>query len=174
MIKGVNTKNTVVCFVGLGSNLGNPIKQVNGALGELALLPETHLMVCSSLYKSSPIGPSRQPDYVNAVAELETRLSAQDLLIKLQEIEQRHQRSREARWGPRTLDLDLLLYGSDVIHGDNLVVPHPEMHKRNFVLIPLCEIAPQLTIPGRGQITELLQECPDNEISVITKNKKII
>lgn len=148
-------------LIGLGSNLFDPVKQVTTALSELGELPETLLSRASSLYRSDPIGPAGQPDYINAVAALETRLAPESLLDHLQEIENLHGRVREVRWGPRTLDLDILLYGDQVIRTDRLSVPHPEIRFRGFVLFPLDELAPDLEIPGLGSINSLLATLPD-------------
>jgi 2-amino-4-hydroxy-6-hydroxymethyldihydropteridine diphosphokinase len=147
-------------FVGLGSNLGRPVSQVRDALHELDALQGTRLMHRSSLYRSAPLGPVRQPDYINAVAMLETRLAPYALLDRLQAIEQDHGRVRGRRWGPRTLDLDLLLFGDRRIASERLRVPHPEIARRPFVLFPLNEIAPDLTLPGIGPLASLLRDLP--------------
>ncbi|MDF2182304.1 2-amino-4-hydroxy-6-hydroxymethyldihydropteridine diphosphokinase [Neptuniibacter sp. CAU 1671] len=150
---------SVLCYIGLGSNLDQPVQHVQCALEELALLPNTVLLQHSSLYSSTPVGPQDQPDFINAVAALSTRLSPDALLDELQALEQAHQRVRERHWGPRTLDLDLLLYGNEVIDTDRLKVPHPYMTERNFVLYPLAEIAPMCEIPGADTLTTLLSGC---------------
>lgn len=144
-------------YIGLGSNLGEPRQQLLQAIEELAGLPVTSLMACSSLYRSEPLGPGDQPEYLNAVAELRTQLPAESLLEKLLEIETRHGRRRTSRrWEPRTLDLDLLLYGQSVLNAPRLQVPHPELAKRSFVLYPLLEIAgPDLYVPGQGRLGTL-------------------
>nr|WP_298965113.1 2-amino-4-hydroxy-6-hydroxymethyldihydropteridine diphosphokinase [uncultured Halomonas sp.] len=135
-----------LAYISLGSNLESPIEQVRTAVDELATLPLTRLLAASSLYASRPVGPQNQPDFINAVAALETRLSPLALLDQLQALEQRHRRRRQRHWGPRTLDLDLLLYGHDDIQTPRLHVPHPQMTARAFVLAPLAEIAPALTL----------------------------
>ncbi len=150
---------SVLCYIGLGSNLDQPVQHVQRALEELALLPNTVLLQHSSLYSSAPAGPQDQPDFINAVAALSTILSPDALLDELQAVEQAHQRVRERHWGPRTLDLDLLLYGNEVIDTDRLKVPHPYMIERNFVLYPLAEIAPMCEIPGADKLTTLLSGC---------------
>ena len=150
-----------IAYIGLGSNLDNPVNQVRSALGELSGLPETRRVAQSGLYRSAPLGPADQPDYVNAVAALQTTLSAEFLLDALQAIELRHHRERAQHWGPRTLDLDLLLFGDSVIQSDRLTVPHPELANRRFVLQPLFEIAPASVVPGLGKLTDLLAVCPD-------------
>lgn len=148
------------CFIGLGSNLEDPVQQVRDALAELSQLPRSSLRAQSSLYRSDPVGPAGQPDYINAVAELATDLEAHELLDQLQAIEQLHQRKRVQHWGPRTLDLDLLLYGEQHIESSRLTVPHPYLSQREFVLYPLAEIASDLQLPAGIHIDELLAKCP--------------
>ncbi len=150
----------IQAYIGLGSNLQNPRQQVSEALAELDDLPRSRVLLRSSLYRSDPIGPPGQPDYVNAVARLETALAPLELLDQLQSLEQHHQRKRLVRWGPRTLDLDLLLYGQSVIQCDRLTVPHPYLSERNFVLYPLQEIAPDLVLPDGRPLRALLPHCP--------------
>ena len=145
-----------VAYVGLGSNLNRPLRQVRDALQELRQIPGSRLVRHSPLYRSAPIGPPDQPDYVNAVAMLATELDPFDLLDALQAIETRHGRERSVHWGPRTLDLDLLLYADRRIDSPRLQVPHPQLHRRAFVLVPLHDIAPQLTVPGHGALSALL------------------
>ncbi len=147
-------------FVGLGSNLDDPLAHIRQALRELKGLPQTRLVCRSSLYRSRPLGPVAQPDYINAVAELETGLEPEALLSELQAIEQTHGRERGERWGPRTLDLDILLYGDRQLDRPHLRVPHPELTNRAFVLYPLAEIAEDLSIPGWGPLAALLVRCP--------------
>ncbi|QFU03251.1 2-amino-4-hydroxy-6-hydroxymethyldihydropteridine pyrophosphokinase [Halomonas sp. THAF5a] len=137
-------------WIGLGSNLDGPREHVARALEELDGLPLTRRVAASRLYASRPVGPADQPDYVNAVAELTTRLSPLALLDQLQALEQRHGRVRGRRWGPRTLDLDLLLYDDRRLALPRLTLPHPEMVRRAFVLVPLAELAPRLTLDGRS------------------------
>ena len=152
---------TCPAYVALGSNLNDPAAQIERAINALADLPESRLLRCSRLYVSPPMGPQDQPDYVNAVVQLETSLEPFALLDALQAIEAAQGRTRTGqRWGARTLDLDLLLLG-DLMHDDpRLTLPHPGMHERDFVLYPLAEIAPQLKIPGLAPINELLAQCP--------------
>lgn len=149
----------VQVYVGLGSNLDDPAGQLQRAIYELAEIPATHLISCSGFYRSVPLGPSDQPKYLNAVARLETSLSPLTLLDELQRIENAHGRKRTLRWGARTLDLDLLLFGTQIIDSPRLQVPHPEIPERNFVLYPLQEIAPDLEIPGKGTLGELIESC---------------
>jgi 2-amino-4-hydroxy-6-hydroxymethyldihydropteridine diphosphokinase len=134
-------------YVGLGSNLGDPVRQVETALEELDRLPQTRLVKRSSLYRTAPEGYAHQPDFINAVARLETGLPAERLLDELQALEARHGRTRSFPNAPRTLDLDLLLYGSLALNTERLTVPHPRMREREFVLAPLREIAPDLELP---------------------------
>lgn len=143
-------------YIGLGSNIDQPERHVRKALVDLAALPSTRLAGESSLYGSPPLGPRNQPDFVNAVAGLETALTPLVLLGHLQRIERRHGRKRVQHWGRRTLDLDILLYGAITIEHPQLKIPHPHMHERLFVLAPLNELQPGLTIPGRGNLSRLL------------------
>lgn len=148
----------VTVYIGLGANLGDPRRQVEQAIAELAILPHGRLLAVSPLYRTAPVGPPDQPDYINAVARIDTLLSPRGLLVALQCIERRHGRVRDgSRWGPRTLDLDILLYGDAQIDAPGLHLPHAEMHRRAFVLVPLADIAPPgLWIPGRGALGALL------------------
>jgi 2-amino-4-hydroxy-6-hydroxymethyldihydropteridine diphosphokinase len=146
-------------FIALGSNLDNPASQVRAAFDELAELPSSHLLMRSSLYRSAPIGRLDQPDFLNAVAQIETGLSPHDLLKALFEIERRHGRVRKYANAPRTLDLDLLIYDNLECNDPGLILPHPRMHQRAFVLQPLLEIAPHTRVPGHGSVAELLAAC---------------
>lgn len=150
----------IECYIGLGSNLKNPIQQVQSAISHLSNWRDLKLIKTSSLYQGAPLGPSDQPDFINAVACIRTTLAAIQLLNQLQAIEQIHKRKRAQRWGPRTLDLDLLLYGNQTILSARLQVPHKEMKQRNFVLYPLFEIAPQLHLPDGQSLKALLSGCP--------------
>jgi 2-amino-4-hydroxy-6-hydroxymethyldihydropteridine diphosphokinase len=156
-----------VAYVGLGANLGDPRRQLEQALRELDELPDTRVRASSSFYRSAPVGYTDQPDFVNAVAELETRLSAKRLLAGLQAIEGRHGRSRSFANAPRTLDLDLLLFGDERLAAPGLSVPHPRMHERAFVLMPLVEIAPDAAIPGQGMARDLLERCRSQAVQKI-------
>jgi len=146
-------------YIGLGSNLDRPLEQIKRAFDELHEIPRSRCLRRSPLYCSHPMGPRDQPDYVNAVAALETRLPPHDLLTALQGIEQAHHRVREQHWGARTLDLDLLLYGDRVISSSDLEVPHPGLTERAFVLYPLLDIAPELRVPGHGSVAMLAAAC---------------
>jgi len=137
-------------FVALGANLDDPAAQVRAALAALADLPQTRVVAASSLYRTAPVGLAGQPDFINAVAELRTALDPQALLDALLTTEANFGRVRAERNGPRTLDLDLLLYDTAVIDRPHLHVPHPRLHLRAFVVVPLAEIAPDISIPGRG------------------------
>ena len=150
----------VDAWIGLGSNLDDPVDQVTTALSELDGIEGCRVAAVSSLYASPPMGPPDQPDYINAVARLATTLPAVDLLDALQAIEQRHARVRSRHWGPRTLDLDLLLYAQAVIDTTRLTVPHPGIGTRNFVLYPLAELDRTLVVPGLGVVEDLLGQCP--------------
>lgn len=144
-----------VC-VALGANLGDPATQLEQALAELARLPDTRLTARSALYCSRPVGFAEQPDFVNAAACLDTRLSARALMAALLAIESRFGRDRSFKNAPRTLDLDLLLYNGLVMREAGLTLPHPRMHERAFVLLPLAEIAPATLIPGHGTVQDCL------------------
>jgi 2-amino-4-hydroxy-6-hydroxymethyldihydropteridine diphosphokinase len=154
-------------YVGLGSNLDDPRTQIENALLELRSLPDTELLRASSLYRSAPVGYAEQPDFLNAVARLDSGLDAEALLAELKEIERRHGRSRSFANAPRTLDLDLLLFGDSVMEAAGLTLPHPRMHERAFVLAPLAEIAPGASVPGRGRVEDLLAACRDQRIERI-------
>ncbi len=153
-------------YVGLGANLGNARTCVEQAAAQLATWPGVSRFVLSPLYRSAPVGSSG-PDYVNAVARFDTNLSANDLLHILQSLELSHGRVRPYRNAPRTLDLDLLLYGTRAIQEPDLIVPHPRMHERAFVLRPLADLAPDMLLP-QGPIQALLDACSDQALSPIT------
>lgn len=148
----------VRAFIGLGSNLNDPKAQLFRAIDALHQIPQSRLTAVSHLYRSVPMGPADQPDYINAVAMLDTRLSPLALLDALQNIENAQGRVRgKEQWGPRTLDLDLLLYGAEIIDSVRLKVPHPGLGERNFVLYPLAELAPELILPDGRSLQELLE-----------------
>jgi 2-amino-4-hydroxy-6-hydroxymethyldihydropteridine diphosphokinase len=144
-------------FIGLGSNLGDRESMIRMALDDLARLPETTLVRASSLYDTEPVGDVDQPNFLNAVAQIDTELTARQLLWNLQLIERRLGRVRTQKWGPRTIDLDLLLYGALVVDEPDLKVPHPELIRRSFVLVPLVELDPLLVHPVTHEtlLTEL-------------------
>lgn len=161
-------------YIGIGSNLNDPVTQVETALNALSQLSESCLRRHSSLYRSAPMGPADQPDYINAVAELETSLEPVGLLNKLQEIETQQGRTRAERWGPRTLDLDLLLYGRMVLDDPGLVLPHPGIADRPFVLYPLSELVSDIEIPGQGMLGTLLADCPSSGLSKLDQPDKLV
>ena len=144
-----------IAYIALGSNLHTPREQLKCALNALAQLPQTQLMAVSSFYRSKPLGPQDQPDYLNAAVEISTALSPLALLDELQRIENEQGRVRLRRWGERTLDLDILLYGDEIIQTERLTVPHYDMHNREFVIVPLAEIAPNLILPNGQKLAEL-------------------
>jgi len=151
----------VMVYIGLGSNLATPEVQIKAARQAIKALSAIQETAFSSLYRSPPMGPQDQPDYVNAVMAVETTLPALELLHCLQKIELDHGRVRkDERWGARTLDLDILLYGQQVIQQPDLIVPHYGMAERAFVLCPLQEIAPTLQVPEFGDIATLVRHCP--------------
>ena len=154
----------VSVFIGLGSNLQDPQHQISKAITALEALPESQMLAVAPCYRSLPMGPADQPDYINTVVHMETGLSALALLDQLQAIERSQGRERAERWGARTLDLDLLAYGNDEIHHPRLTVPHPGIAEREFVLYPLCDIAPTYKIPGLGPVSELRDACAPNGI----------
>lgn len=158
-----------MAVIGLGANLGNARASVLDALGVLDLLPKTRLLRSSRLYRTPAWGQTAQPDFINAVALLDTKLEARALLDRLLAIERDFGRMRSAneRWGPRTLDLDLLLFGDAVIDEPGLQVPHPHLHERAFVLVPLADIAPELTIPGRATVGDLASAMASDGIEAL-------
>ena len=150
-------RSRVIAFVALGSNLDDPPAHIRRALGALADLPTTRLVRRSSLSRNPPAGYRDQPDFVNAVAQIETQLQPRELLDQLLAIEQVHGRVRQASNGPRTLDLDILLYGGQTVQEPGLTIPHPRMLERAFVLVPLAEIAPDAVLPAGGRIADLVR-----------------
>ena len=154
-------KPMINVFVGLGSNLDGPLLQLKKAIEGLKSITDTELLEVSNFYLSAPMGPQDQPDYINAVAKLSTSLPAEKMLDELQEIENNHGRTRTQRWGARTLDLDILLYGNDVINTERLIVPHNGLSERNFVLYPLKDLVDDsFEMPKLGAINDLLATCP--------------
>ena len=169
--------NSMICYIAIGSNLADSVALNRQALDDMAGLAQTSLLRASSLYRSDPVGPQDQPCFINSVAEIATRLEPLMLLQSLQAIEQQHGRIRGRRWGPRTLDLDILLAGEQVIEHARLSVPHPHMASRAFVLLPLYEVAPELQIPGFGKLSGMLDavahqavcKLPDSEMITVQK-----
>jgi 2-amino-4-hydroxy-6-hydroxymethyldihydropteridine diphosphokinase len=145
-----------LAYIALGSNLDQPRARVKAAIRALDDLPQTRLLRASSLYRTAPVGLLAQPDFVNAVAQVTTRLSPQSLLLALHAQETAQGRARSVPNAPRTLDLDLLLYANKIMRTPDLILPHPRLHLRAFVLLPLREIAPDLRIPGRGALAAWL------------------
>ncbi|KOE68987.1 2-amino-4-hydroxy-6-hydroxymethyldihydropteridine diphosphokinase [Aggregatibacter actinomycetemcomitans] len=161
-------------YVALGSNLADPQAQLVAALRAMNQLPDSRLISVSSFYQSKPLGPQDQPDYVNAVACLETALSPFALLDELQRIEQEQGRVRLRRWGERTLDLDILLYAEQTIQSERLIVPHYDMHNREFVIIPLAEIAPSFSLPNGQSIRELMQNFTHHQMVIVKEKGEVV
>jgi len=153
-----------LAYVALGANLGDPASTIRAAFGALANLPASRIVRCSSLYRTAPVGLTDQPDFINAVALLDTTLGPVQLLAELLAIECRFGRRRAERNGPRSLDLDLLLYDERRFDQPELTLPHPRLHLRAFVLRPLAEIAPDLRLPGRGQLAAWLPAVANQRI----------
>lgn len=150
-------------YIALGSNLAQPLQQVNTALEALDHIPRTHLIVCSPFYRTKPLGPQNQPDFLNAVVALDTQLPPEQLLDHTQAIERNQGRVRkDERWGPRTLDLDIMLYGDRVIDTDRLTVPHYGLKQREFMLYPLADITPDLVFPDGETLADCLKRVPEN------------
>jgi len=156
-------------YIGVGSNLDSPAEQVSRGVSALATIPDTLLVLRSSHYKSAPMGPADQPDFVNAVAALLTQMGPHELLLELQSIETAHGRTRDGeRWGPRILDLDLLSFANQKLDQTDLILPHPGIVERNFVLLPWAEIAPCYRVPGLGSVDHLARAIEPSE-SPITR-----
>lgn len=161
--------DAIRAFVGMGGNIGDVANTLMEAIWALEALPQTSVRSQSDLYRSPPWGRTDQAEFINAVVELQTRLAPSILLDSLIEIEERFGRVRNAdeRWGPRTLDLDLLLYGDQTIQVPGLCIPHPHLHERAFVLVPLAQIAPSLDVPGQGRVADLLADIDASAITLI-------
>jgi 2-amino-4-hydroxy-6-hydroxymethyldihydropteridine diphosphokinase len=153
-----------IAYIALGANLGDAEGSLRAAMRAIAEHPAIRLLKSSSLYRTAPIGLTDQPDFINAAVMVECDLDASALLLALFSIEQRFGRQRSVANAPRTLDLDLLLHGDSVSQTEALTLPHPRMHERAFVLAPLLEIAPGLSIPGHGSVSSLLARCADQAI----------
>ncbi|MEG5548792.1 2-amino-4-hydroxy-6-hydroxymethyldihydropteridine diphosphokinase [Enterobacter wuhouensis] len=148
-----------LAYIALGSNLASPLEQVNAAVQALGAIPQSRIVAASSFYRTPPLGPQDQPDYLNATVVLETALDAEALLDKTQRIELQQGRVRKAeRWGPRTLDLDIMLFGNQVMNTDRLTVPHYDMKNRGFMLWPLFEVAPDLIFPDGSSLKSVLDD----------------
>jgi len=154
-----------IAFIGLGSNLGDPVQNVRSGIAAIAEIPKCDVVMVSSLYSSAPMGLPAQPDYVNAVAKLNTTLSSEALLDELLLIERQHGRVRTGiRWSPRTLDLDILIFGDEVRNDDRLTIPHPGISERAFVLYPLQELEPNVRIAGQPALAELIKRHPPGSV----------
>lgn len=162
----MNNPAGIIAYISLGSNLGNKAVNINKALTALACTPQVRVNRVAPYYSTEPIGYTNQDWFVNTAAELETLLSPHQLLFLLQNIEDRLGRVRTVRWGPRVIDLDLLLYDSMIINTGELTIPHPRMHERAFVMVPLAVLAPELELPGRGKVAELA--------ALLSKDQQII
>ncbi|MDC9593304.1 2-amino-4-hydroxy-6-hydroxymethyldihydropteridine diphosphokinase [Xenorhabdus sp. IM139775] len=154
-------------YIAIGSNLADPLQQVNNALAALKQLPDTTFVVQSSFYRTKPMGPQDQPDFLNLAVELDTQLSPEILLDHTQAIELEQGRVRkDERWGPRTLDLDIMLFGDHIINTERLTVPHYGLKQREFMLYPLAEIAPDLVFPDGETLVEQLKQVPENGLAL--------
>ncbi|ELY4003521.1 2-amino-4-hydroxy-6-hydroxymethyldihydropteridine diphosphokinase [Cronobacter dublinensis] len=154
-----------LAYIALGSNLAEPLSQVNDALAALAQIPHSRIVATSPFYRTPPLGPQDQPDYLNAAVALETALAPEALLDNTQRIELQQGRVRKAeRWGPRTLDLDILLFGNETIHTERLTIPHYDMKNRAFMMLPLAQIAPALRFPDGECVAEVLERLDCSEI----------
>ena len=157
----------ITAVIGLGANLDDPAQQIKDALSELDQLPNSQLVKQSSLYRSKPVGPQDQPDFVNAVAMLATKLEPIALLDALQDLEQKHGRIRKRHWGERTLDLDIILYGDQTLSTERLTVPHAFAQERSFVMFPLLEIAPGLQFPNGETVSKISQSLENDVIPLL-------
>jgi 2-amino-4-hydroxy-6-hydroxymethyldihydropteridine diphosphokinase len=162
--------NLVPAYIALGANLKDPAAQVSAGFEELAMLPKTRLARVSSLYASAPVGYADQPDFVNAVAMIETALEPRELLDALLGIERRYGRVRDFPNAPRTLDLDIALYDEREVNEPSLTIPHPRLLERAFVLVPLAEIAPEAIVPGRGRVSDLIPGVDASSVTRIESN----
>lgn len=164
-------KSNVRCYISLGSNLEDPVYQVQTAIATLKTIPRSNLIRVSQLYSNPPMGPPDQPFYINAVASMDTQLSCEQLLQQLLQIETAQGRVRTANdvlWGPRVIDLDILLYGDAIINLPDLIIPHPGIAQRNFVLYPLAELDPNLKLPNNISLKSLLAKCSPAGLKAVT------
>ncbi len=161
----------IIACIALGANIGEPLHQIESAIAALAALPDTCLVARSSLYRSAPVGYADQPDFLNAVAVVETLLTPQALLDALLAIERAHGRVRDFPNAPRTLDLDIVLYGDVVMHEPGLTIPHARMLERAFVMVPLAEVAPDAIVPGHGRIGDLAAQVDAASIAQLQRMK---
>ncbi len=150
-----------IAYIGLGSNLEQPYQQIKKAIVALNNFPDIKVLADSGYFKSKPMGPDDQPDYVNAVVELETALDAEKLFVFCQVIEKQQQRIKTRHWGERTIDLDILLYSDQQFETERLVVPHPGICQRDFVYMPLLKIKPEIDVPGKGKLSHIIKVAGD-------------
>ena len=156
-----------IAYIGLGSNMKSPKQQIKSAIKSIEEIVAIQVLSVSSLYKSKPIGPQNQDDYINAVAKIDTDLMPHELLECMQGIENEQGRIRKERWGPRTLDLDILMFGDEIIKDDKLTIPHSDIENRSFVLAPLAEIDFNCLIPGKGMVRDLLAIIGQDDLEII-------
>jgi 2-amino-4-hydroxy-6-hydroxymethyldihydropteridine diphosphokinase len=156
-----------IVYIGLGSNMRSPRQQIKSAIKSIGKIASTRVLKASSLYKSKPVGPQNQNDYINAVVKVETELMPLELLDCMQNIENQYGRIREERWGPRILDLDILMFGKEIIQDHKLTIPHSEIENRSFVLVPLAEIDSNCLIPGKGMISDLLAVIDQEDLELL-------
>ena len=156
-----------IAYIGLGSNMKSPKRQIESAIKSIEEMTTIQVLKVSSLYKSKPIGPQDQDDYINAVAKIGTDLMPHELLECMQSIENKQGRIRKERWGPRTLDLDILMFGDEIIKDDKLTIPHLDIENRSFVLAPLAEIDFDCLIPGKGKARDLLTIIGQEDLEII-------
>lgn len=156
-----------IVYIGLGSNMRSPRQQIKSAIKSIGKIASTRVLKASSLYKSKPVGPQNQNDYINAVVKVETELMPLELLDCMQNIENQYGRIREERWGPRILDLDILMFGKEIIQDHKLTIPHSEIENRSFVLVPLAEIDSNCLIPGKGLISDLLAVIDQEDLELL-------
>ena len=161
-------------YIALGSNLENPMRQLQNAAAAISMLRLSRLDAGSSVYASKPMGPQDQPNYLNAVVKIQTQLSPQELLLELQAIECNQRRKRSVRWGPRTIDLDILLLGAHRLNGPTLTLPHPGMTQRDFVLVPLQEIQPNLTLPSGESLIDLIGQLESSDLQKIARSDEFL
>lgn len=160
---------THTACIALGANIGEPLRQIEAGFAALAALPGTRLLARSSLYRSAPVGYADQPDFINAVAMIETALAPHALLAALLDIERTNGRVREFPNAPRTLDLDIVLYGDVILHEPGLTIPHARMLERAFVMVPLAEVAPDVVVPGQGKVSGLAKRVDAGSVAQLQK-----
>lgn len=164
----MSSSTDITVFIGLGSNLGDSCQLIAAAVEQIKHFPQTRVTGLSPLYRSKPVGPQDQPDFVNGVVRITTQLPPEELLTALQNIEQNLGRIKKRHWGERTIDLDILLYGSECYQSPSLCIPHREMHRRDFVLRPLLDLTPELSMPDGIAAAHYLATCDDNQLTPIS------